>query len=337
MDAGAFTSAARAARAKPLDSPMVSFRRKHSNRDNHPDGDSFGERYGSGRATAGVRRSRVPNDAWVPLRRSSPDESGFPGLLPGGQSPVSRRPRDGEKRETRRRGEGEEKSSFRASSTRLMPGLNRGRRSSEQLRGSSSTIEGGNLGLASSSPSLWGSAVGLGDADLAASRSSVPPVPSTNGLLGTEATAALLSHLADLRSLCKRQRIASNSLRGALVRKQGELERAAADVAWVRSELSFITGDMLGALQSHPVARTIFHVLSERVCGDLGAEAAGIYVEVDGGDLWLLPSGPVASGEVLLGRGEGAVGLVAAGATPRGDWDGGALGCSAVAEEGLSG
>lgn len=62
-------------------------------------------------------------------------------------------------------------------------------------------------------------------------------------------TAAFLATLffylfAELRSMCQRQRDSGKSMRGALVRKQGELDEASAEASWLRAEHGFIVGDM---------------------------------------------------------------------------------------------
>lgn len=44
--------------------------------------------------------------------------------------------------------------------------------------------------------------------------------------------------------MCQRQRESGKSLRGTLVRKQGELDEASAEASWLRAELGFIVGDM---------------------------------------------------------------------------------------------
>lgn len=48
----------------------------------------------------------------------------------------------------------------------------------------------------------------------------------------------------ELRSMCKRQRESGRSMRGALVRKQAQLDDASAEASWLRAELGFIVGDM---------------------------------------------------------------------------------------------
>eukprot|EP00752_Nemacystus_decipiens_P010523 g9371.t1 len=144
-----------------------------------------------------------------------------------------------------------------------------------------------------------------------------------------EAVPTLLSHLAELRSVCRQQRESGRSLRGALVRKQGQLDDASTEASWLRAELGFIVGDLLGALQRNPTAGAIFSSLSERIRSDLGAEEAAVYIDIGDGTLWLLP--PAGSGgegkagrgtndddgeDVFIQRGVGVVGLVAMGALP---------------------
>lgn len=48
----------------------------------------------------------------------------------------------------------------------------------------------------------------------------------------------------ELRSMCKRQRESGRLMRGALVRKQAQLDDASAETSWLRAELGFIVGDM---------------------------------------------------------------------------------------------
>ncbi|CAM9442180.1 unnamed protein product, partial [Hapterophycus canaliculatus] len=186
----------------------------------------------------------------------------------------------------------------------------------EQLRAShgSIAVDRGLTGVAASLRSSW-------------STSSVVLPPMPNG----EAVPALLSHLAGeyntcLRSVCKRQRESGRSMRGALVRKQGQLDDASAEASWLRAELGYIVGDMLGSLQRNPTAGAIFSSLSERIRSDLGAEEAAVYIDIGDGTLWLLPTdgGDAGGGghygdekdEVFIQRGVGVVGLVAMGALP---------------------
>ena len=56
--------------------------------------------------------------------------------------------------------------------------------------------------------------------------------------------SALSLSLVELRSVCKQQRESGKSLRGALVRKQGQLDDASSEASWLRAELGFIVGDM---------------------------------------------------------------------------------------------
>eukprot|EP00903_Cladosiphon_okamuranus_P014984 g13868.t1 len=182
--------------------------------------------------------------------------------------------------------------------------------------GSSAGVDRGLGGVASSVRSSW-----------SISSAIMPPMP--NG----EALPTLLSHLAELRSVCKQQRESGRSLRGALARKQGQLDDASSEASWLRAELGFIVGDMLGALQRNPTAGAIFSSLSERIRSDLGAEEAAVYIDIGDGTLWLLP--PTGGGEgegggagggsgvcddigedVFVQRGVGVVGLVAMGALP---------------------
>ncbi|CAN0156407.1 unnamed protein product, partial [Ectocarpus sp. 12 AP-2014] len=135
-------------------------------------------------------------------------------------------------------------------------------------------------------------------------------------------------------------------MRGALVRKQAQLDDASAEASWLRAELGFIVGDMLGSLQRNPTALSVFSSLSERIRNDLGAEEAAVYIDIGDGTLWLLPKGSSRGGsgsssssssssqqqdeaigggvhdedgddrEVFIQRGVGVVGLVAMGALP---------------------
>lgn len=54
----------------------------------------------------------------------------------------------------------------------------------------------------------------------------------------------IVDWISELRSLCQRQRESGRSLRGALVRKQGELDEISTEASWLRAELGFIVGDM---------------------------------------------------------------------------------------------
>lgn len=47
-----------------------------------------------------------------------------------------------------------------------------------------------------------------------------------------------------MRALCQRQRESGRSLRGALVRKQSELDEVSTEASWLRAELGFIVDDM---------------------------------------------------------------------------------------------
>ncbi|CAN0028441.1 unnamed protein product, partial [Ectocarpus fasciculatus] len=199
---------------------------------------------------------------------------------------------------------------------------------------SSAAVDRGLAGVAASLRSSWSTSSAV-----------LPPVPNS------EAVPALLSHLAELRSMCKRQRESGRSMRGALVRKQAQLDDASAEASWLRAELGFIVGDMLGSLQRNPTALSIFSSLSERIRNDLGAEEAAVYIDIGDGTLWLLPKGSSSSSnnsssgtgsncrqqqdevigggggggvqdeddddrEVFIQRGVGVVGLVAMGALP---------------------
>lgn len=44
--------------------------------------------------------------------------------------------------------------------------------------------------------------------------------------------------------MCQRQRESGRSMRGALVRKQRELDDASSEASWLRAEIGFIVGDM---------------------------------------------------------------------------------------------
>ncbi|CAN0106941.1 unnamed protein product, partial [Ectocarpus sp. 4 AP-2014] len=192
---------------------------------------------------------------------------------------------------------------------------------------SSAVVDRGLAGVAASLRSSWSTSSAV-----------LPPAPNS------EAVPALLSHLAELRSMCKRQRESGRSMRGALVRKQAQLDDASAEASWLRAELGFIVGDMLGSLQRNPTALSVFSSLSERIRNDLGAEEAAVYIDIGDGTLWLLPKGSNSSGsgsgssggcqqqdevigggvhdeddddrEVFIQRGVGVVGLVAMGALP---------------------